>query len=297
MEKMFRVNLYNVENMLLPFVEVVFKVAEGKMRKGLLMIDTCSNSNVLSKGILQYLDPDDVIEGEVRNIMGIQRRGSVCKGRGVDFVIGDMAFHEVFYEGTVNLDEFGGNGVIMGFVGNEFLKEYGLILDYQDQCLRQSDDRDVTPDDCRFYFPLAYGMNRYKCPAVVATKDDNKYILFTDSGNDLGTISENDMKAMGKDYHSLDKEEVLHSVSGDDETSLFHITFDLYTMLADKSLQIVPFENDFYVSNSYNHLVDANGKEYNGKPLLPITGLIGSPFMLKNKWILDFDKGAVYSLK
>ena len=298
MGQIFRADLLDFEKTVFPFVRIVYIDVDGNERDGLLLIDSASNKNMLSAGILKYLSANDIIEGESHMFVGIQNQGKEGKAHNIVFSINGASFREIFWEHSINFDEmlWDGNGLILGCVGNEFLINYGLILDYKEQCLRQSDGSSINPNDCSFYFPLAFGMKRYQNPVVVAAKDNQKFILFADSGCDCGWISKKDMKAMGKEYHSLNSEDTFLSISYNEVTSLFNISFDLYTMLADNSLRTIAVDNNFRVSENKNQLFDMKGQEYEGKPLLPVTGLIGSSFMLKNKWILDFNMGVIYSL-
>ena len=65
--------------------------------------------------------------------------------------------------------------------------------------------------------------------------------------------------------------------------------FSLLT-LREKGAESIPFHDSFMV---INHPV-AEGYVFNKKVSQPIKGIIGSPFMAKQGWTLDFAQKVIY---
>lgn len=298
MEKTFTTKLIGVTETGFPFIKVEFTDKNGNQHIGALMVDTGSCDCILSHRIVELL-PDETLTDNKLKIGSIHGNFQQFQGVLFDFNIGGESFSETFYTNeNTNLDYLFKPGDFVGIIGNKFLKKHGLALDYENGVLRSTNNvlaQDMSKFD--FLFPLSIGMDNYELPIVAFENNGNRFVLVTDSGCNVSTMTKHVLDVSGIEAKMLDDTVSLSGLTadyGENQVAIIKMgvisfcneeTHEKTCMYADR-VQILP---------NYNHIVEA--EQLDKKNILPISGLLSTPFMARNKWILDFGAGIIYSNK
>lgn len=275
----------------MPFVMCEYINNEGQSKKGLLLIDTGSKDNILSQkiadtfGKLNYTD-------EVINICGVGESGSVCKTADSQIFLDGQEFKARFsIMNNVNLDMMFGPGVVFGILGSAFLRQYELTVDFKNMCLRTSNEKNgIAMKRDTFLFPMSCGMKSYGVPVIGFTNGDETFYGVADSGANVSLLSQSGVKGTAEIEVKTKKSHVSGILDKNEISKNAIATLSLLSI----------DEND----NEHLKLVDVIDKfnllpsDYVLNPgvgLPPISALIGTEFMLENKWILDYKHGFIYS--
>lgn len=291
--------LRDIQETKFPIVKAAFKGKDDQIYIGVMMIDTGSVNCILNKSVLPYLENNAVIEGKTMKIHSIQSKGVECQGYSLSFRIGNGVFSDTFY---VNKDmDFGQmfDGPFIGIIGHEFLRHNNIVLDYETETLHASKGSiEGTPEDYAFFFPMSYGLKQYNIPVVGLVYDDKEYLMVADSGANDTVITK----------HLMDDAGICVKHLGDDGSVTYFTADTLETALYDVSLSIISVggtpecpklykQNDkVQVIRNCQHIMEGM-KDADGNDLMPISGLLSTDFMLRNKWVLDFGTGVMYQRK
>lgn len=298
MEK-FTAKLRDVQETKFPIVKAAFKGKDEQIYIGVMMIDTGSVNCILNKSVLPYLNDDAAIEGKTMKIHSVQGRGVECQGYSLSFCIGNEVFSDTFY---VNNDmDFSQmfDAPFIGIIGHEFLRRNNMVLDYETETLHASEGTiEGNPEDYAFFFPMSYGLKQYNIPVVGLVYGDKEYLMVADSGANDTVITK----------HLMDDAGICERQLGDDGTVTCFTTDMLETELYDVTLSIIsvggtPESPKLYtqtdkvqVIGNCQHIMDGL-KNAEGNDLMPVSGMLSSNFMLRNKWVLDFGTGLMFQRK
>lgn len=298
MEK-FTAKLLDIQETKFPIVKAAFKGKDDKIYIGVMIIDTGSVNCILNKSVLPYLADDAVIEGKTMKIHSVQGKGVECQGYSLSFHIGNGVFSDTFY---VNKDmDFGQIfvGPFIGIIGHEFLRQNNIVLDYETETLHASTGSiEGNPEDYVFFFPMSFGLKHYNIPVVGLVYGDKKYLMVADSGANDTVITKHLMDDAGICVRHLDNDGTLTCFTTDTmETALCDVTLSIISVggtpecpkLYTQNVKVQVISNCKYIMKG---LKDAKGND-----LMPLSGMLSSDFMLRNKWVLDFGTGVMFQRK
>lgn len=296
MEK-FTTKLRDIQETKFPIVKAALKGKDDQIYIGVMMIDTGSVNCILNKSVLTYLDDNTAIESKKMNIHSVQGKCAECQGYKLSFRIGNGVFSDTFYVNEyMDFDQMF-NGPFIGIIGHEFLRNNSIVLDYETETLHASDRTiEGNPDDYAFFFPMSYGLKQYNIPIVGLVYGDKEYLMVADSGANETVITK----------HLMDDAEICVKHLGDDGTVTCFTADTLETALCDVTLSIISVggtpecpklytQNDKVQVISNCQYIMEGLKDAEGNDLTPVSGMLSSEFMLRNKWVLDFGTGVMYS--
>ena len=298
MEK-FTAKLRNVQETKFPIVKAAFKGKDEQIYIGVMMIDTGSVNCILNKSVLPYLNDDAAIEGKTMNIHSLEGRGVECQGYSLSFRIGNGVFSDTFY---VNNDmDFSQmfDGPFIGIIGHEFLRRNNIVLDYETETLHASEGSiKGNPEDYAFFFPMSYGLKQYNIPVVGLVYGDKEYLMVADSGANDTVITKHLMDDAGICVRHLDNDGTVTCFTTDTlETALCDVTLSIISVGGTPECPKLYTQNDkVQVISNCQYIMDGL-KDAEGNDLMPISGMLSSNFMHKNKWVLDFGTGVMFQRK
>lgn len=295
----FTAKLRDVQKIKFPIVKAAFLGKDGKYCVGTMMIDTGSASCILNKSILPYLDGNAIIAGKTLKIHTLQGKGVECQGASLVFRIGNHTFSDTFYINN-NMDfERIFDCQFIGIIGFDFLIRNNLVLDYETETLHTSVGRiDGNPDDYAFLFPISFGLNQYNLPVVGLVYGEKEFMMVADSGADETVITKHMMDESGNCLNRLSENGSVTCFTADTlKTALYDVTFCIVTIGGTVKKPKLYIQNDtVQVVSKCQYIIDGL-KDAEGNDLIPLSGLLSSGFMLRNKWVLDFGTGMMYQRK
>ena len=298
MEK-FTAELRDIQQIKFPIVKAAFKGKDDQIYIGVMMIDTGSVNCILNKSVLPYLNDDAAIEGNTMKIHSVQGKGVECQGYSLSFRIGNGVFSDTFY---VNKDmDFSQmfNGPFIGIIGHEFLRNNNIVLDYETETLHASEGTiESNPEDYAFFFPMSYGLKQYNIPVVGLVYGDKEYLMVADSGANDTVITKLLMDDAGICAKHLGDDGTVTCFTADTlKTALYDVTLSIISLGGTPESPKLYTQNDkVQVISNCQHIMEGL-KDTEGNDLMPVSGMLSSNFMLKNKWVLDFGTGVMYQRK
>lgn len=296
-----RVQMMRVEGgNLFPFVEIGYVDQEGNEHAALMVVDSCCCNNVLfglraeRHGLVLQEEEGTV---EVRGAGNEIVTTSLAK---FHFVLGGEQFHESFCikEGDIQIASEINDMPIIGIIGNLFMQQYHLAIDYSDYTLHTSC---VSPDSlpisaCDFFFPMEFGLERYGIPVVAVRQNGNDLVVLADTGATNNMMASQSITENGFDCRFLDSTDMITGIAGETEAKEAMMKFSLLTLTEDAS-DVMNHEDLFKVTPHYLLTPDEDERDENGVHLPPVVGIIGSSFMDRENWVLDFGNKFIYRRK
>lgn len=282
---------FHIDHLIYPFIEGTFVCKNGSYLNGFFMIDSGSSDNIFNKEAVRLL-PDTAFSQECRKVKAINNMGEECEVVDVKIKVGDIEDAAQFNI-SKNLDftKFFGKNRIIGVLGARFMCKHGLVLDYSHKCVRLSEIEHFTDEGKSFVCPMSFGFYAYGIPLVCLTNGEEEFFCVADSGCNTNTLTRHAMENGAKGYEHISGHNALHTISGETITDLAKVEFSLISVWKDKErgTDLVPDTDVFQILSGQKHICWCDNEE-----IPPISGLISSDFMLRNKWILDFNVGVIY---
>ena len=282
--------LIHVDHLIFPFIEGSFVCKNGKYLDGFFLVDSGSSDNVFNQEAMHLL-ADSSIVGEKRQVCAVNNEGEECELVDIKIKIESIESIERFSI-SHNLDfksMFGENRII-GVLGSGFMRKYGLVLDYAKKCVRSSELKNFSEEGKVFVCPMDAGFYAYGIPLVCLTNGEEDFLCVPDSGCNTSTLTQYAMEKAAHAYERLDGQQSMHTISGEAITNLAKVNFSLMSITDDEAkCTLVPDTDIFQIVTGQEHICWCANKE-----IPPISGLISSEFMLRNKWILDYNVGYIY---
>jgi hypothetical protein len=293
-KKSVNVEMYRVVGDLNPFVKVGFVDKDAEEHTGLMMLDSGSNVNLLSCEADRYIGNmcrHDDAELEITDSVG---ETMIADYVHFSFAFGGEQFNENF---GIDKDCHLGNVEdlpIIGLLGNKFMQQHGLVIDYSDFTVHTSDisRTGLCASECDFIFPMEVGLKNYGLPVLAIHHDETDAAVLADTGSSANVVSTQCISQCDLKCEYKDENETLNGLKGSSEARWANVSFNLPTLREDCA-ESIPFHDSFMV---INHPV-AEGYVYNDDVSQPIEGMIGSPFMAKQGWTLDFAQKVIYKRK
>ena len=299
-ENNFTVQMMRVIGDLAPFVKVEYVAQDAEEHSALMLVDSCSCHNVL---IGTRVEKHGVVLQKEEGTMKIGGAGNEMVTTSLAkflFVLGEEQFHESFCikEGDIQIPlEIDGMPII-GILGNLFMQRYRLAIDYSDYTLHMSNvtPTNLTISSCDFFFPMGIGLQFYNLPVLPVSQDGIELVTLVDTGSTNNMIAEQALNDCGFDYERTAGEDVMQGVIGQIEVKEAMVSFNILSLLDDDFVKLC--RKELFSIMPCNVFTPKEGQcDTNGEQLPPIEMLIGSPFMAKERWILDFGAQIIYRRK
>ena len=296
----FRVQMMRVKGDLAPFAQVDFVDQDAKEHTALMVVDSCSCHNILFGFRAQQ---HGLVMQAEEGTMNIECAGNEMVTTNLAkfyFVLGGEQFHESFciMDGEVNIPKKVDELPIVGVLGNIFMQQHNLAIDYSDYTLHTSD---VSPEnlpisDCDFFFPMEIGLERYGVPVLAVRQNGNDLVAMADTGATNNMIASQTIEDNGFECQVLDTTDVVSGIAGSAAVKDAMVRFSLLTLTEDDT-EVVHHEDSFKLTSEYMITPEEGKCDKNGVQLPPVVGVIGSPFMAKEGWVLDFGVKYIYKRK
>ena len=293
----FSVQMFRVENDWAPFVKVGYVDQDAVEHTALMVVDSCSTHSVLFGS---YVAKCGLLVEEENDSMEVIGLGDAKESLGLvkwSFIFGGKRFEETFgvREGDFSFPSEIGGIPFIGILGNMFLQRYRLAIDYSDHTIHTSNvtRADLPITDCDFFFPMEIGLEKYGIPVLAIRQNGVDVVALADTGANGNIIALQSVEECGFDCQFSDSTEKLSGIIGDSEGRDATMKFSLLT-LTEKGIEGVPFESSFKVTPHYVLEPEEDQCDEDGEQLPPIEGIIGSPFMGKEGWVLDFGINYIY---
>ena len=296
----FRVQMMRVKGDLAPFAQVDYVDQDAKEHTALMLVDSCSCHNILFGFRAQQ---HGLVMQAEEGTMNIECAGNEMVTTNLAkfyFVLGGEQFHESFciMDGEVNIPKKVDELPIVGVLGNIFMQQHNLAIDYSDYSLHTSD---VSPEnlpisDCDFFFPMEIGLERYGVPVLAVRQNGNDLVAMADTGATNNIIASQTIEDNGFECQVLDTTDVVSGIAGSAAVKDAMVRFSLLTLTEDDT-EVVHHEDSFKLTSEYMITPEEGKCDKNGVQLPPVVGVIGSPFMAKEGWVLDFGVKYIYKKK
>ena len=294
-ENSIRVEMFRMRGDVAPFVKVDYMDKYAEEHTGLMLLDSGSMGNVLSNemadgiGTLCKLEDEGVIVHSIAN--------EVMKSNNVrfSFAMGGRQFHDTFCLSTNALPIQVKGMKVVGILGIRFLKQHGLVIDYSDYSLHTSC---VNPDnlsisDCDYFFPMEIGLNNYGLPVVAVIQNKKEIVALVDTGATSNMIAKQTVNSHNFNCSRTNEKDVMMGITGEVEVEEAIIKFNLATLTGTSIKQLSRHANFYllphYVFTPSEEFCDAKDEQ---RP--PIEVAIGSPFMARQGWVIDFGAKIIY---
>ena len=142
-----------------------------------------------------------------------------------------------------------------------------------------------------FVCPMSVGFHAYGIPIVCLTNGEDEFLCVADSGCDTNTLTRYAMENGAKCFEQIEGKRSIYTISGESVADIAKVDFSLMSVWDDEEKEsiLVPDKDVFQIISGPEHLCWCDDEE-----TPPISGLISSRYMLRNKWILDFNVGYIY---
>lgn len=282
---------YKINEIKMPFIVCKYNNNEGKETKGLFLIDSGSKDNILPQYVADTFDHLEYTN-EVVNVCGLGENNSVCKTANAQVFLKGQEYCVRFnVSNDVNFDMMFGPGVMLGILGSSFLRQYELTVDFKNKCLRTSNEENgIAMKEDNFLFPMSCGMKSYGVPLVRFTNGGKTLYGVADSGANVSLMSQSGVKDM-TEIELQDNECQISGIVS--QNTINHTAIAAISLLSinekdREHMKLIKVIDEF-------NLLPSDYVLNPGEDLPPISALIGTEFMLENKWILDYKHGFIYS--
>ena len=142
---------------------------------------------------------------------------------------------------------------------------------------------------------MSFGLKQYNIPVIGLVYGDKEYLMVADSGANDTVITKHLMDDAGICVKHLGSGGTIICFTSDKlETVLYDVTLSIISVGGTPQCPKMYTQNDkVQVINNCKYIMSGL-KDAEGNVLMPVSGMLSSKFMLKNKWVLDFGTGVMY---
>jgi len=277
-----------------PLLETAFVGKDGRGYVGAMLIDTGSAHCVLNSFVLDYIEPMSDDDRKL-NIQTMGDSRDDYKHTDLTFIMGGQTFVQEFWVNkNVNV-QLKGNVPIIGIIGVNFLTKHSLVVDFDSMSVHTArKNLTIKASSCNFISPIGGGINMFGIPVVCMAKDDkNDFALGVDTGANNTIVTKHLMDDCNIEINDFEKThcvQTLHSVS---KLSRASIPMNLKSLDgATGNTKICQYTDNVLITDEYDYIAPA---PQNREGAFPLSGLLSTSFMTKNKWIIDFSHYVIYS--
>lgn len=290
-----KVGMVRMTDNYVPFIEVGYLDKDGKEHSGMMMLDSGSNSNVLTIEMAEVIDLQNLLQDEKTKLHGMS--GSVIESSNVkfSFTLGGNQIEDPFCI-CQDLHENGfGYLPIIGILGNEFMQRHRLVIDYANGTCHTSEvnPSNLSIADCDYFFPMDIGLKVYGVPVLPMMQNGKEIVTLADTGATNNAIASQTITEHGLKHEFLEEGDVMIGLGGQVEAKDVVVNFNLMTLRGDNDVEEVNHQDLF--KSLPHYLIPPFTRGDNQYP--PIEALVSSEFMARHGWILDFGAKIIYKLK
>ncbi len=294
-DKDIRVNLYRVKGDAAPFVLVDYMDKDAQEHTGVMLLDSGCMGNILSNEMAECIGPLCKIEEEGTKLYSIAHEVMEAENVNFSFALGGTQFHEKFCITPKEMPIRIKGIQVVGILGLRFMQKHGLVIDYSDFSCHTSDvnPQNLSISDCDFFFPMEPGLKGYGLPVVAFTQGNKDIVVLADTGATNNMIAEPTIVENNFSCMRTNEKDVMDGITGSVEVEEAIVKFTLLSV-TENDVKEISCHSNFYLSPDY---IFVPSKDYcNGdiEGLPPVEALIGSPFMARQGWVLDFGAEIIY---
>ena len=293
-----KVRMVRMEGDIAPFVEIAYVDKYAQDHTGLMLLDSGSTVNILSNEIADNIGElckiDDMATAISSIAHGIMNTDNVR----FSFALGGKLFNDTFCISTKPLPIHVKGMAIIGILGIQFLQRHRLVIDYDEFTLHTSDvsPNNLSVSDCDFFFPMEIGLKFYGVPVLSVKQNGKELVTLVDTGATGNMMAEQALVDNKFKCYRFKGNDVMIGVTGEVDVEEAYVRFNMVSLDCDDVCEIS--HCDYFWLLPYNVFTPKEGVcDTNGEQLPPIEVLIGSPFMAKEGWVLDFGACIIYKLK
>lgn len=294
-----RVKMIRVNGDVAPFVQVYFVDKDANEQTGVMVIDSGSDQSILSFEVVNQLGPHCKKANETSNITTISNDVITLSKAKFSFVMGGQQFREKFCISDRALPvTMLGNMPVIGLLGNIFMQKHRLVIDYRDYTFHTSTicEENFSISDCEFFFPMEKGLKYFGIPIVCLSHSEEGLLAIADTGASHNQIASQTIEKRKMECQFLEEKDIIKGLEGNIETEEAIVKFNLASVTEEGGIEI-PRQEQFKVSSNYFITPEEGQCDESGEQLLPVEAIIGSPFMAKENWVLDFGANIIYKCK
>lgn len=298
-ERDIRVEMFRVEGDIAPFVMVDYVDKYAQEHSGLMLLDSGCNSNVFYREMTDKIGDLCKMQDENTQIRTSTNIIITAEIIHFSFALGGTQFHEQFslldepcHENCVGMPP------IIGILGLSFMMKHHLVIDYSDFSFHTSNvnHRNLSTSECDFFFPMGIGMKYYDLPVMAFVQGEWELVALVDTGAECNVICSSVLSDKGIKSHILDETDIIYGMAGSLEVRKAEIEFGLLTLKGEDTEEIKRKDDFKIIPYVVKNPVEGIYDDGDDKPD-SIEALIGSPFMAKEGWTLDFGQMIIYKLK
>ena len=245
------------------------------------------------------MNPQDISEDETVGIQTITHSVVDAKMATFSFVLGGVQFSEGFciHNCSFSADKLGDIPVI-GILGNTFMRQHRLVIDYGNFTFHTSN---VKPDEifapnCDFYFPMEEGFEKYDLPLFTMRQNGQDLVILADTGAGCNAIASSTLADNGFRFRNLDVVSDFSGLADSVEVGVAMVNFNILSP-KDVDKQTISRYDVFKIPSDYILNCEEAGCDEDDNQLPPVEALVGSSFMAREKWVLDFGAKIIYKRK
>lgn len=295
-EREINVKMFRVEDDAAPLVMVSYMDKYAEEHSGLMLLDSCCNDNILTSGMLNHLGSLSQRKGEIVEFISIGDEIATANKFNFSFVLGSEQFCDIFcLDKDAQLPQIAGDVPIIGILGNEFMAQHELVIDYSNFTLHKSNftQEHLQDEDFEYFFPMV-GAKYYKLPVVAMMLNGRETVAIADSGATNNVIASQTTIDSHVDVQYLGTNDIINGYKSALKAEDAIMPFGLVSIGDGEMTKEFHHKDLFKVVPSYIFSKDEDDCDENGYQLPPVEAIIGSPFMAKESWILDFGVGVIY---
>ena len=286
---------FMVEGDSLPFVGIKFKGMDGKIHSALMLMDTGSNFNILAAEMKVLIGKNDWLDERLDGAVNVANEVSELTQAMFNFEMDGQPFQEqfAFVDGQhlMQINDM----MFVGVLGNSFMQKYRLAIDYANMTVHTSN---VTAEELNngkyeFVIPIEYGLKHYNTPILHIKGKKHSAVAVVDTGCDDFTITQRAVDECGMDYHLTGNILNVAGPNGIVEGQECVLNFSLTDHKGNR-IGKQSFEETVEIIPTIPNVLEDGECDKDGNLLPPVDGMIGSPFMAKQKWVIDFGVRAMY---
>lgn len=291
------VNLFNVNDTNAPFVKIEYLDKDANEHCALMMIDSCSEVNMLFENMTENLCLKKIEIVGKHVINGLGNEPQEVKDVELNFTLQSMVCREVFCVSCVDYPQHCEYPVI-GLLGNDFLTQHKLALDYGDNTLHTSNANpsNLSSADCEYLYPMNLSNKYYRLPVISIKLHEKKIVVGVDSGATNNMLAIQSLAESQVPIFYLGDGDTMIGSNGAVETKTAIVPFCLVSALdeGDKEMKEVSI---FNIIPKYIIPSQTIEKGDEGQRIPPVEALLGSSFIASQGWVLDFGAQVIYKRK
>jgi hypothetical protein len=293
-----RVEMVRMEGDVAPFVRVDYLDKDAQEHSGLFLLDSGSTVNMLSSEMAECIGALCKIEGGTSTVMSISQDVVDVDQVRFSFAFGGKQFHETFCLSSQPLPIAVKDMTVLGLLGNEFLQQHRLVIDYYDYTLHTSEvsPSNLSISDCSFFFPMEIGLEFYGLPVLAVKQNGVELVALVDTGSTSNMIA--NQALMDKEFKCkrLKGKDVMRGVGGQVDVDEARVWFNVLSLDGDDVCELS--RRARFLVLPYNVFTLPDGScDTKGEQIPPIELLFGSPFLAREEWTLDFGAKIMYKRK